>query len=102
VKIAFSKALNKAGVPGANDGAIWERHYQDYRVLDDAEYAALVDYVHTNPMRHGCCSHPAEWPWSSLHRFVSAGFAAPAAPLPRPPSARTAVQPGLPGQAPGT
>jgi putative transposase len=74
VKIAFSKALHKAGVPGV----IWERHYRDYRIADDAEYAALVDYVHTDPLRHGCCDGASDWPWSSLHRFLAAGFAPPA------------------------
>jgi putative transposase len=73
LKIAFSKALHKAGVPGV----IWERHYQDYRVTDDAEYAALVDYVHTDPLRHQICECAADWPWSSLHRFLAAGFPAP-------------------------
>jgi putative transposase len=74
LKIAFSKALHKAGVPGV----IWEPHYQDYRVTDDAEYAALVDYVHTDPLRHGICESASDWPWSSLHRFLAAGFGAPA------------------------
>jgi putative transposase len=73
VKIAFSKALNKAGVPGGS----WERHYKEYRVADDAEYAALIDYVHTDPLRHGVCECLSDWPWSSLHRFLAAGFAAP-------------------------
>lgn len=86
VKIAFSKALNKAtpGLkPGADgDGTVWERHYREYRVGDDADYAALVDYVHGNPMRHGLCEHPADWPWSSLHRFIAAGLAPPAMPAP--------------------
>jgi len=77
VKIAFSKALHKAGMPGVNDGAVWERHYRDYRVTDDAEYAALVDYLHTDPVRHGFCQRAADWQWSSLHRFVAAGIAAP-------------------------
>ncbi|MFL6674295.1 MAG: REP-associated tyrosine transposase [Massilia sp.] len=95
VKIAFSKAMNKAGVPGANDGAIWERHYRDYRVADDAEYAALVDYVHTNPLRHGFCEHPSEWPWSSLHRFLAAGFGAPGPELPPAPWASGAGLTGL-------
>jgi putative transposase len=90
VKIAFSKALHKACLPGTRpasfaDGAIWERHYRDYRVGDDDEYAALVDYVHENPVRHGLCKQAAEWPWSSLHRFVAAGFGLPQPPLPAPP-----------------
>lgn len=74
VKIAFSKALRKALVTGAADGAIWEPHYREYRVQDDAEYAALVDYVHANPVRHSLCARAADWPWSSLRRFVSAGM----------------------------
>jgi len=77
VKIAFSKALRKSTMPDAGEGAIWERHYQHYRVGDDHEYAALVDYTHLNAVRHGLCSHAHEWPWSSLHRFMSAGHAAP-------------------------
>jgi putative transposase len=93
VKIAFSKALHKACLPGgtqapvqaAGDGTVWERHYRDYRIGDDEEYAAAIDYVHSNPMRHGLCEQPEEWQWSSLHRFVAAGFAPPApAALPLP------------------
>jgi putative transposase len=74
VKIAFSKALRKAIVPGAADGAIWEPHYRHYRVHDDAEYELLVDYVHNNAVRHGLCERAGDWPWSSLHRFISAGW----------------------------
>jgi len=87
VKIAFSKALHKTGLAlaSAADAAIWERHYRDYRVGDDAEYAALIDYVHSNPMRHGFCQHASDWPWSSLHRFVAAGFDVPRLPLAPPP-----------------
>jgi putative transposase len=98
VKIAFSKALNKACLPGvkvggSGDGAIWERHYRDYRVGDDDEYTALVDYVHSNPMRHGLCEHATDWPWSSLHRFMAAGFSAPEPPLPPPPWMRQGLAP---------
>jgi putative transposase len=87
VKIAFSKALNKTGLvlAGASEATVWERHYRDYRVGDDDEYAALIDYVHSNPMRHGFCQNALEWPWSSLHRFVAAGFEAPQPPLVAPP-----------------
>ena len=87
VKIAFSKALHKTGLalPGTADATIWERHYRDYRVGDDDEYTALIDYVHSNPVRHGLCEQASAWPWSSLHRFIAAGFAAPQPPLLAPP-----------------
>jgi putative transposase len=73
VKIAFSKALRKSAA--GNDGGIWERHYQHHRVTTDGEYGALIDYVHSNPLRHGLCAEAADWQWSSLHRFVAAGLA---------------------------
>jgi putative transposase len=100
VKIAFSKALHKTGLAlssagGAADASIWERHYRDYRVGNDDEYAALVDYVHSNPMLHGFCQQASEWPWSSLHRFVAAGFDVPQPPLPPPPWMRPLHGPAL-------
>jgi putative transposase len=85
VKIAFSKALRKSGLPAAHRGAIWQRHFQNYRVANDAEYSALVDYLHANPLRHGLCQRAADWPWSSLHRFVGAGIAPPDLPPTLPP-----------------
>lgn len=75
VKIAFSKALRKAS--RADPGAIWEPHFLQHTVADDIEYAALIDQVHANPLRHGLCADPADWPWSSHKRFVDAGLIVP-------------------------
>ena len=77
VKIAFSKALSKSRAASTDDGAIWQRHFMEYPIEDDGDYVRLVDYVHLNPLRHGVCKHVEEWPWSSLHRFLAAGFSAP-------------------------
>ena len=76
VKIAFTKALSKStrGIDG--DATIWKRHYQEYPIDGDEEYARLIDYVHMNPLRHGMCRHMEDWQWSSLHRFVAAGLIA--------------------------
>jgi putative transposase len=76
VKIAFSKALRKSLGAGADDGAIWARQYQEFRVADDADYAALIDYMHTNPVRHGLSRTASDWPWSSVHRFIASGLTA--------------------------
>jgi len=74
VKIAFSKALRKSLACAGDDGAIWARQYQEFRVANEADYAALIDYMHTNPVRHGLCPSPHEWQWSSVHRFIAAGL----------------------------
>ncbi len=77
VKIAFSKALRKSLGVGCADGAFWARQYQEFRISNDADYAALIDYMHTNPVRHGMCSSAQDWPWSSVHRFISSGLTVP-------------------------
>ena len=74
VKIAFSKALRKSMGAAAADAVIWTRQYQEFRVGSDADYAYLIDYMHSNPVRHGLCASAHEWPWSSVHRFISAGM----------------------------
>lgn len=107
VKIAFSKALHKAQHPCARtgagaragalaDSAIWERHYYDYRIGCDEEYAALVDYLHGDPVHHGLCERAEHWQWSSLHRFVAAGFGVPQVP-PLPPPWRLPIKKGPEG-----
>ena len=77
VKIAFSKAVRKASPSAVRGAAIWQRRYQQHAVTDDSHYRRLVDYVHANPVSHGLCAAPAEWPWSSVHRFVAAGLLIP-------------------------
>ena len=74
VKIAFSNAVRKARPAAPRGAAIWQRHYQQHAVIDDHHYRRLVDYVHANPVSHGICAQPFEWPWSSVHRFVAQGF----------------------------
>ena len=75
VKIAFSKAVRKTS---AKEQSIWERHYREQRIGDDEHYRRLIDYVHNNPVTHGLCDSAADWPWSSVHRFVAEGFIVPA------------------------
>jgi putative transposase len=74
IKIAFSKALGKSR---AAEGAIWQRHFMQHPIGDDDEYCRMVDYVHTNALRHGLCKLAEDWPWSSLHRFRATGLMAP-------------------------
>jgi putative transposase len=77
IKIAFSREVRKSGTGNSDERAIWTRHYQVHPVADHAQYCGLVDYVHCNPVRHGLCRRAEEWPWSSLHRFIAAGYPLP-------------------------
>lgn len=40
-----------------------ERRFWEHAIRDDADYAAHLDYVHYNPVRHGLVTAPADWPF---------------------------------------
>jgi putative transposase len=43
-------------------------------IRDEAEYAAHMDYVHINPVKHGLVAQPADSPYSTFHHLVAAGI----------------------------
>lgn len=32
-----------------------------------------LDYIHSNPVKHGLVEFPRDWPWSSFHEYVKKG-----------------------------
>ena len=40
---------------------------------DEQDYAAHLDYVHINPLRHGLVKRVSDWPYSTFHRLVEKG-----------------------------
>ncbi|MDB5986001.1 MAG: transposase [Nevskia sp.] len=53
---------------------IWQRRFWEHTIRNDADYAAHVDYIHFNPVKHGVVQRVADWPHSSFHRFVASGL----------------------------
>ena len=53
------------------ESRIWQRRYREHTVRDDRDYAAHMDYIHFNPVKHSLAKHPADWPHSSFARCVS-------------------------------
>jgi putative transposase len=65
---------------------VWQRRFWEHAIRDERDYAAHMDYVHFNPVKHGLAAHPAEWPYSSFRRCVERGMHPPgwASPMPEP------------------
>jgi putative transposase len=42
-------------------------------IRDEADYAAHIDYIHYNPVKHGYAKRPVDWAHSSIHRFIADG-----------------------------
>ena len=82
VKQSFTKHLTKSGAlpskareaRGAKgERSVWQRRYWEHQIRDERDFAAHVDYIHFNPVKHGLVARAAEWPYSSFHRFVRDG-----------------------------
>ena len=79
IKAAFSRQLeNTESVSDSRkrrgERGIWQRRYWEHLIRDDEDLATHIDYIHLNPVKHGYVKRAADWPHSSIHRFVSAGI----------------------------
>jgi putative transposase len=78
IKTAFAKALPRterlSPVHAAKgERGIWQRRFWEHTIRDEWDYAAHVDYVHINPLKHGLVACVRDWPYSSFHRYVAEG-----------------------------
>ncbi|QBB71070.1 transposase [Pseudolysobacter antarcticus] len=79
IKIAFAKTLPKTEQLSAvrlrkGERGIWQRRFWEHTIRDERDYAAHVDYVHINPLKHGLVQRVADWSYSTFHRYVDVGI----------------------------
>jgi putative transposase len=53
---------------------IRQRRYWEHLIRDEGDFARHVDYIHFNPVKHGHVTLAADWPYSSIHRYIEAGM----------------------------
>ena len=53
---------------------IWQRRYWEHMIRDERDYEQHVNYVHYNPVKHGCVEKAVEWKHSSIHRYIKDGI----------------------------
>lgn len=56
-----------------SERGIWQRRFWEHVIRDEEDYAAYLDYVHINPVKHGRAACVVDWPYSSFHRLLAAG-----------------------------
>jgi REP element-mobilizing transposase RayT len=59
---AYTKAYNKYH---QTRGSLFERPFKRKLIDSDDYLRQVVLYIHNNPVHHGFCEHPLEYPWSS-------------------------------------
>lgn len=42
-------------------------------IRDETDLARHVDYIHSNPVKHGLVTRIGDWPYSSSHQYVKRG-----------------------------
>lgn len=79
IKAAFSRQLPRTELIGDSrlrkrERGIWQRRYWEHQIRDEADLQAHVDYIHFNPVKHGHAHKAADWPYSSIHRYIERGW----------------------------
>ena len=52
-------------------GSLFEGRFKRKPIKSERYFKSLVLYIHNNPVHHGFCSHPVEYPWSSYLTCIS-------------------------------
>ncbi len=78
IKKTFSKSIPKAEYRSEvrikrYERGIWQRRFWEHTIADDVDYAAHMDYIHYNPVKHQWVSVVKEWPYSTFHAMVAKG-----------------------------
>jgi putative transposase len=78
VRLIFSRGLPKTEHRSLvrqkrGERGIWQRRYWEHLIRDEADFAAHMNYVHFNPVKHGWVERVADWPYSTFHRLVEQG-----------------------------
>lgn len=79
IKKAFSKSLPKTEIRNdiqikRKERGIWQGRFWEHTIRDDEDYAAHMDYILYNPVKHDLVDKVADWPYSSFHRLVEEGI----------------------------
>jgi putative transposase len=53
--------------------AVWQRRFWEHVIRDARDFAAHVDYIHYNPVRHKLVAAPRDWPHSTFADWVARG-----------------------------
>ena len=82
IKLLFSRALPKterinASRESKGERGIWQRRFWEHTIRDERDLNYHIDYTHYNPVKHGHATRPADWPHSTIHRYIEQGLLAP-------------------------
>ena len=74
IKMRFSKSIpdkewRSEARQRRGERGIWQRRYWEHLIRDEKDFAAHMDYVHINPVKHGLVARVVDWPYSDFSSF---------------------------------
>ncbi|MDP4270936.1 MAG: hypothetical protein Q8909_12525, partial [Bacteroidota bacterium] len=61
----FNAYAKNHNIVSNRHGNIFERPFKRREIDNEVYLKNVVIYIHNNPVHHGFCDHPMEYPWSS-------------------------------------
>lgn len=53
---------------------LWQKRFWKHAIRDDREFETHVNYIHINPIKHLQVVRAADWPHSTIHRYIERGM----------------------------
>ena len=77
--MGYLKRIGPGGFRNASrrkkgEAAIWQRRFWEHAIRDQEDINRHLAYIHFNPVKHGLVRNVKDWPWSSFHRYIPAGW----------------------------
>jgi putative transposase len=78
IKIRFPKSLPDEEWRFATrlrrgERGIWQRRCCEHLIRDDQDFAANMEYIHINPLKHRLVRWVADWRFSTFHHLEARG-----------------------------
>jgi putative transposase len=79
IKAGFTRRIERKaeitiGALRQRESGLWQRRFWEHTIRDERDYAAHMDYIHFNPVKHGLVADAGAWEYSSFRRCVAAGL----------------------------
>ncbi|WP_016956276.1 REP-associated tyrosine transposase [Catenovulum agarivorans] len=79
LKVNFSQYIEKGESISQSrmkkgERGVWQRRYWEHLIRGEDDLQKHVAYIHNNPVKHGYVSSPADWPYSSIHKYIKLGW----------------------------
>jgi putative transposase len=77
IKRRFSQGVEGGAVNASKkrkrERGIWQRRFWEHLIRDAVDLRRHLDFIHHDPVKHGCCAAPRDWRLSSFGSHVDRG-----------------------------